>query len=241
MRLTGSEGRGIKVDLQWFLRHLVLSNGVSMMLTEEWRDAREVGLRCDASLSAFGCCFRCPDGSIEWFGGRWDTYLPGIDTSQATGDWHIGELECLAYCLGAHRWREQLSGKVRGRCDNESCCTVLENGFNCRDPGLLVCLRELYSVQALHGFELRARHIASEDNVEADAISRGDLERFFAYVREALGVESADIREVEPSLSPTSMLKRMLAAKSHRAALLAARAANPPPPPRRSRRRRRHG
>ena len=80
---------GIKVDLQWFLRHLVLSNGVSMMLAEEWRDAREVGLRCDASLSAFGCCFRCPDGSIEWFAGERECHsgVPGCCSRADSDTW----------------------------------------------------------------------------------------------------------------------------------------------------------
>ena len=40
-----------------------------------------------------------PDGTCEVFSGCWDEVLPGIDTRQKTGTWHISELEPLVVVM----------------------------------------------------------------------------------------------------------------------------------------------
>ena len=203
--------RGVKVDLQWWLAHFEESNGVSMMVGDQWRNAKVIDFWTDASGGVgggFGAVFRLPDGTLEWFGGAWADYC--IDPTL----YHISELELLVYVLACNRWEQWLSGKIMGHCDNLSCCQVLAS---CRtsDPGFLVCLRKLFASQARGGFELRARWISTKDNVASDAISRGDLPRFFEFARTDLGVELNDIHRIEPSLDVADMLHRILQAKRH--------------------------
>jgi len=220
VRLT----RGASVDLNWWLRFVEEYNGESMMLDDYFTTAEELGLYTDASLEAFGACWVRPDGTAEYFSGRWDEVLPGIDTRQvlpdgSVGEWHISELEALVVLMAMHQWGSHFGGrKIVSRCDNESAVAAI-NRMRCVDPGMHTAVKELWFTKMTHSFDVRCRHVKSEDNKLGDLPSRwtradgsrdAAAEReFFDFVGSVYGVARADMTEVEPSPDTRSLLQRM--------------------------------
>ena len=220
VRLT----RGAGVDLNWWLRFVEEYNGESMMLDDYFTTAEELGLYTDASLEAFGACWVRPDGTAEYFSGRWDEVLPGIDTRQvlpdgSVGEWHISELEALVVLMAMDQWGSHFGGrKIITRCDNESAVAAI-NRMRCVDPGMHTAVKELWFTKMAHSFDVRCRHVKSEDNKLGDLPSRwtradgsrdAAAEReFFEFVGSVYGVARADMTEVEPSLDTRGLLRRM--------------------------------
>ena len=216
--------RGVKTDLAWWLRFIDEYNGASMMVEDFASSAEELGLFTDASLEGFGACFVFEDGTAEYFGGLWSDVLPGIDTSQETGEWHISELEQLSVLMAVHQWRSELAQRrVVMRCDNESAVTAINRGY-ASDPGMHACVRELWLQGALGGFKLGAKHVTTDNNVLADNPSRwtrADGSRdpkyeaeFFDFAKAYFGLEPSDLTEVRPAFDTLGMLRRMR--KAHR-------------------------
>jgi hypothetical protein len=223
VRLT----RGAGVDLSWWIRFVEEYNGESMMLDDYFTTAEELGLYTDASLEAFGACWVRPDGTAEYFSGRWDEVLPGIDTSQETGEFHISELEALVVLMAMHQWGAHFGGRrIVTRCDNESAVTAI-NRMRCADPGMHTAVKELWFTKMVNSFDVRCRHVKSKDNTLGDAPSRwtrADGSRdaaaeaeFFDFVRGVYGLGRADMAEVAPSFDTLGMLRRMQ--KAHHGAV----------------------
>ena len=143
--------RGLKVDLNWWIKFVLADggwHGASMLVEEYATTAEELGLFTDASLEGFGATFVLPDGTCEYFSGRWCDVLPGIDTSQETGEWHISELELLVVHMAMLQWSSHLTQRrVLTRCDNESAVHAINSG-RARDPAMSLLLRELWFVKA---------------------------------------------------------------------------------------------
>jgi hypothetical protein len=197
--------RGLKCDLQWWLRYWSEYNGVSLILEELWRDAEELQFWTDASLDGYGACFNTPDGP-QFFGGLWSDF--GVDTSEM----HISELEMLAVGMAVHQWGQYLAQRrVLIRVDNEACVHTLASG-RCRDPGMMVCMREMFFTMAKDSFLLRAKHIGTKDNVLADAASRSEMDRFYAFGLSEFGWRKEDMTEVTPSLDVAALLRKMRSA-----------------------------
>jgi len=217
--------RGLKCDLAWHLKFVLEDggwHGASMMIEDFESRAEAIGLYTDASLEGFGASFVLPDGTVEVFSGRWEDVMPGIDTSQETGEWHISELELLVVLLAAIQWRERLAQRrVVMRCDNEAAVTSLNSG-KARDGSMSMLLRELWFVKARNSFELRSKHIKTHDNVLGDAPSRWtrtdgtrDAEaeaEFYAYLKTHYGLAPGAVREVELKADVRALLRRMIRA-----------------------------
>ena len=62
------------------------------------------------------------------------------------------------------------------RCDNEAACRVI-NDHGATSPAMVAALLLLESVQRQYGIEILAHHIAGVDNVIADDLSRGRIEK----------------------------------------------------------------
>jgi hypothetical protein len=201
--------RGIKADIAWWKRFWRESNGTSLFLEREWRDAEELHFYTDASLDGYGAAFLV-NGKLEYFGGSWaDLGIDGKD-----GSWHISELEALALLMAVATWGSKLSRRrVVVRVDNEATVTAV-NKSRCADPGMMVCLRELFFVMARDSFALRCKWIGTKENVLADAASRAEWARFRAYAASEFGVATGDMVEVSVSLDTPDVLRRMQ--KSHR-------------------------
>ena len=182
-----------------------------MFLAREWLDAEELHFYTDASLDGYGAAFLV-DGKLEYFGGPWSDF--GIDGKD--GSWHISELEALALVMAVATWGSKLSRRrVVVRVDNEATVTAV-NKARCADPGMMVCMRELFFVMARDSFALRCKWIGTKENVLADAASRAEWARFRAYAAAEFGVAAEDMMEVPVGFDTRDVLRRM--EKSHRAA-----------------------
>jgi hypothetical protein len=200
--------RGLKADVAFWLRFAPTQNGKSLMLEEEWTEAEELRFWTDASLDGFGAAFQLPTGEWEYFGGEWSQF--GVDTSEM----HISILEMLAAAMAFDTWGAHLAQrKVITRCDNLSSVFTINaltgGGGKTTDPGMLVVAREMFFICAKHSFLTRSAHIGTKLNVLADAASRCEWERFFAFAKSEFGVEREQMREVEPTLDTPLMLEKI--------------------------------
>ena len=214
--------RGLKCDLSWWISFVLEDggwHGVSMLIEDFVTTAEELGLFTDASLEGFGATFVLPDGTCEFFSGRWGDVLPGIDTSQETGTWHISELELLVQVMAMQQWSSHLTQRrIISRCDNESAVHAINSG-RARDPAMSLLLRELWLTKARGSFEMQAKHVKTHDNVLGDNPSRWTRDdgardaaveaEFFAHLAAHYGVAKRDAVEVEVAADTEGLLRRM--------------------------------
>ena len=76
---------------------------------------------------------------------------------------------------------------------------------------MMVAMRELFLAAAKGSFEMKAKYINTKLNIMADAISRGDIDRFLDHAHNVLGVDK--MVEVEPELDVEAVLRRMQKAR----------------------------
>ena len=217
--------RPMLLDLLWFCEFSERFNGVSLMLDSRVLDAaEELTLFTDASLTGVAVTYILPDGTAEVYSARWDELLPGIDTSQASGLWHVSELEALGVLIAAEIFHDHERGSFAGRrvafrVDNESTVTALNRRRGARDPGMQVCLRALSMRQQLSSFQVRANWIDTKANWPSDYPSRWTLDdgtrdvaverEFYARMASQFGVARADVTEVPCPLDVGAVLRRM--------------------------------
>jgi len=205
--------RSIRLDLQFWERLWADGyNGKHMLLEEQWTQADVLRFWTDASLDGYGAVYETPDGP-EFFYGKWSDF--GLDMKD--GSWHISEAEMAVVSMAAATWGHHLGGRrVVTRCDNDACVQSINRG-RCKDPGMMVGLRELFFAMAKHSFSMRSLHIGTKDNVLSDAASRDDWPRFYEFAESEFGWSREMMREVSPGLDVGDFLRRMQ--KSHRTGL----------------------
>ena len=102
------------------------------------------------------------------------------------------ELIAVAYLMVVAALTGQLKPKRVIRCDNEAACRVLDD--HCTEsPAMGEALMLLEKVQVEFGVELLAQHIAGEDNVIANDLSRHRVERAVERIRRMTGRESVRV------------------------------------------------
>ena len=89
-------------------------------------------------------------------------------------------LELLALTMAAATWGAQWRGR-RVVFFND-CAPVVQavNKGTSRSPLLMTLIRALFLIAARHQFEFKLVHLPGVCNPAADALSRGDQERFHA-------------------------------------------------------------
>ena len=207
-------GRGVRLDLDWWLRFWEQYNGKSLSLDAFETTAEELSLWTDASFSGFGACFMTPDGP-QYFGGRWSDY--GLNP-KAEG-FHISELEACAVALAMDLWGKYLSQRrIVMRCDNEATVHMINTG-RCKDPGMMCSMRSLFFTMAKHSFAMNSKHVKTEDNVLADSASRWFddpkyREVFFKFARDEFGFERDEMTQVTPTLDIAELLRKIKKARA---------------------------
>lgn len=155
-------------DLCLWRRMLLGANGVSLIRRATVPDVAVVS---DASVYGFGaCCY--PD----WLYGTW---LPHeLQVAHAGGDLSMPLLELAAAVRPALAWGHRWRGKtVNFLLDCTAASAVLSKGSSSsRFMGSL--MRQLALLAVEHDFYFTAGYLPGDSNRFADALSRGQLERF---------------------------------------------------------------
>jgi hypothetical protein len=129
------------------------------MSINEWSNPDE-HFSCDASLEGLGAI-----NSDQYFHAVFPSFIQDLHL-------HINSLELLTIVVSLKMWGKNAMGKkIVVYFDNEASVTVLNTGFS-RDMFMQSCLREICYLAAVHGVEVRSRHIVGVENRAADYLSR---------------------------------------------------------------------
>ena len=221
--------RGMRADLQWFLRYWRDHNQVHAVPTADWAAQDDGFVLTDA-------CGRVVDesGHVARSGGyggvnlETNEYFAGVFPEEA-GALSIHSLEAVTVAVAAELWGHEWRGRrIAARCDNRSFCDAINRGV-ARDATLMAVVRHLYFEELRGGFEMRARHIAGVDNCLADLASRArtsaDWAGFRAQCVARVGCELT--RVTPPPTFLPALLQRMRRAGSARRAAAACRGLTP--------------
>ena len=134
-----------------------------MMFLQDW-SSPDCVLSCDSTL--VGCGGIC--GNVYFH-----TVFPAFIRHKRL---HINALELLSVMVCVKVWSCKLKGsKIVIYCDNSSSVSVLNSGA-CRNSFMQSCLREICFEAASNEFEIKARHLSTNENRIADMLSRWDLD-----------------------------------------------------------------
>ena len=142
---------------------------------ESMLKARNISFYTDASRNAtLGC------GGIneaEWFIFPWCTStLLEINPS-------IAYLELYAATIGLHLWLHKYkNSRIVIFCDNMSVVHML-NSQTSHCKRCMTLIRLIVLQQLLHNTRVFAKHVPTENNILSDALSRGQMNRFYAEIR----------------------------------------------------------
>ena len=147
-------------------------NGRSFFLESSTTPAPDLELFTGAaSTLGFGGFFRG-----KWFQSRWPPHMC-LDK-----DWGISVKwqELFPIVVACAIWHPFFKGKrLQFWCDNESVVTIINSGHT-KAPRIMDLVRFLVLISMKHNFLVRARHVPGVSNEIADALSRFQMQRFWA-------------------------------------------------------------
>ena len=163
-------------DLRWWRVLLSQHSGTCIVDAGAWGGPDVHKIYTDASSSTgYGVMWQG-----EYFYGKWDE---ATTAAIARGEVCINNLELICLTFALETFGHRLRGKrILFRCDNTSVVHNVEAGTSPTNVRAAI-LRRLYVVAALHGIELKSTWIPTAQNEHADALSRGDLQRFFSLTQ----------------------------------------------------------
>ena len=186
-------------ELAWWEELLTHWNRVALLVPRVWKNpgmddwqapftdaSRALGGRREVRGGGAGAVFlnyamhfAFTDEEIEW--------LPICDT------------EGLVLVLWLEYLCREHTGSIAGTrfwmwCDNQTFMKAV-NARRSKAPTLAFLIDRLHMLQAEFSFDLRVKYVASEQNVAADAASRGDWDRFYAHMS-SVGFTRDDIEWV---------------------------------------------
>jgi hypothetical protein len=161
----------VTLSLIWW--ETALTSATGRPITEHWRTDKFF-FHTDASLTlGMGALY-----NNAWFSIRsnsWDPRTHEPDTAI-----HINILELLALVLACATWGSEWSGhRVTAFCDN-LCSVNVILAKRSKDVIMNKLLMRLHLLQVQHGFVINPVHLPTEENVNADDLSRF---RFSAFHR----------------------------------------------------------
>lgn len=147
-------------------------NGRSFFLESSTTPAPDLELYTDAaSTLGFGGFFRG-----KWFQGHWPPHMCLDKDRGISIEWQ----ELFPIVVACAIWHPFFTGKrLQFWCDNESVVTIINSGHS-KAPRIMDLVRFLVLISMKHNFLVRARHVPGVSNEIADALSRFQMQRFWA-------------------------------------------------------------
>ena len=162
--------KGIKDDLLVWKTFLTGFNGVSYMQNPNWITNSDLELFTDSAGGVNLGCGAYLHGS--WVFMKWPSHWKNEILSDIT------YLEIIPIALAIYLWGDRFENKkVLMHCDNESVVSVL-NIKSSKSERVMSILRKIVYWSLIHNCQFKAMHISSSDNLIADSLSRGQLEKF---------------------------------------------------------------
>lgn len=160
----------VKKDILWFLKFMEYYNGVSVIPESLWSQPDQI-IATDACLEGIGgLCYQVE--SVQVFKCKIPSLWQGC---------HISVLELLAVFVALQLWSEFCVNKrLLIKSDNSSTVSLLNSG-KCRDLKMLSLARNIWLICAKSNIQLKSCHISSEENREADLLSRWYLSETYRH------------------------------------------------------------
>jgi hypothetical protein len=183
-------------ELRWWQRLLTGWSRRAIMLPPEWiipSHAADCAPFTDASRTLGGVDTVEHGGAGAVFG---NLAMHFQFTSEEVQQLEICDTEGLVHVLWLTELCDRCPGQLSGKrfltwCDNKSFLGAV-NAHKSNSPTLAFLLGLLHELQARFSFDIRIEYVASADNVAADALSRGDWDRFIEFMQ-SVGVTESDI------------------------------------------------
>ena len=166
----------VYLDIRWWSRFAPEWNGVSLLYEKEWTDATKIEMYTDACKQGYGARY-----GNRWIAGEWSkAQLKAAKNEHAKDTEQISMpyLELLALTLAVQTWGHCWNGK---RITLRSDCLPVVQAIEKRSSAserMMALIRHLHHIAATHSFDFTCTHIAGILNVDADLLSRGDIQGF---------------------------------------------------------------
>lgn len=166
IRLT----KGIREDLKMWQLFLQEFNGYSYIQDLEWESSSNLHLFTDSAGGKSLGCGAYLDGS--WAFLRWPEHWDKTILSDIT------YLEIIPIALAICIWKTKFQNKkIIFNCDNMAVVSILNNKSS-KNLRVMSLLRNIVYWTLMSNFQFKATHIFSIDNKIADALSRGQFQKF---------------------------------------------------------------
>ena len=155
-----------RADILWWLRFLPEWNGMAIIHPTPITNI-DLKLYTDASEVGFGCVY-----GTHWAYGSW-----GWDW-RPTDECNINVRELFAVWAAVYTWGKHWANKeVVVFTDNESIIEIWKNG-TCPNKRMMVIVRALFFHAASLNLNIIMSHLPGKQNINADLLSRFQVEAF---------------------------------------------------------------
>ena len=164
-------------DLDMWKVFLSKWNGRFLFLESNATPTPDLELYTDAAGSVgFGGYFQG-----KWFQGHWPPHMLLNREWGISIEWQ----ELFPIVVACAIWHPLFRGKrLQFWCDNESVVAIINSGHS-KAPLIMELVRKLVLLSMEHNFLVRARHVPGVSNEIADALSRFQMQRFWALAPDA--------------------------------------------------------
>lgn len=184
-------------DIKWWREFVSEWNGVSLFYNPVWVDAgTDLHMFTDACNTGYGA--RC---GRHWIAGEWSPkQLETARNSRKSKSNHLSMpyLELLALVIAVTTWAALWPRqRIILRSD---CVPVVQAIANASTSSTrsMTLVRHLYMTAARYDFEFTCTHIRGVANVDADNLSRGQLQIFLATHGSTVNQEADQVRAINP-------------------------------------------
>lgn len=166
----------VRRDIRWWQTFLPLAPSAVPFSPVVWHPAHVSVLTTDSSGHAGGALLFQPRGSaIPWFSYPWPAEVLSM-ASDGDSNFSINFLELATVLVALACW-PRAGGQLLIRSDNLGAVAAINSGTSSY-PRMMYLIRRIWLLCSIHSVALRAVHIPGIENVQADALSRGDIAKF---------------------------------------------------------------